>query len=258
VSERLIFGSHAGGQGDHLLWSAFPEIWTRMGYDVYMTNQQPPYRSQENYNLIWGHNPYMLGTVSEPATHGEPLLKSFVHGPKLNNPMHQLAITQGVNPYEINPYPKIYYPPKWLPEWRGKIVADPTSISQAFPPPVFDAWIEYLAWNFKFDPSKIIVLTSSADGPHGHGAMAGCERYQVRDLYEKVDILNSCAMILTADSGTNSLGSAIKQNRPWPDVLCLTTTMAYKDFIFSWPNVTYFPSDGLTPNYRYWYREEAK
>jgi hypothetical protein len=253
MSKRIVLGVHAGGLGDHLIYTTLPGLYRASGYDVFISsrtgNGEPFTRNPETRQLLWDGNAAVSAIVDEPpdgpSDRGGPFIKLCK---QLNSPIRAMEHCHGFT--TPNLYPELGYQPKLLDEWKGAIVADSRSISQPIHPHVFDRFAAELARWYEFDLSRVVVLESKHAGANGAGALAGCGRYVVRDIFEYADIVYSCKYFLVAESGGQVLAAAIKRGNVYPEkVFACFTTRAYNDRIFVFPNVTYKVTGQMSPDY---------
>jgi len=58
MSKKIIISQPWGGLGDNLQYSTLPELFSKKGYDVYISNNNKV-RNNEIFDLIWKMNPYI-------------------------------------------------------------------------------------------------------------------------------------------------------------------------------------------------------
>lgn len=239
ISPRIVIGAHAGGLGDNLLFSTLPELYTRAGYEVYVSTE-PTFRNMETYELVWRHNPFILGRTEEKANAGGWVFdrpgNAHVKMAKFtDSPISSIEKLHGFE--GRGKYPKIYYRPKFLPEWNNKIIADPRSISQQTTQKMFHEFILHVSRYNEINHVDIVVLESKHSGQSGSDCLPENDRYQVSTIFEYADIIFSCKAFLVAESGGQVLASAIKGCNEFPKVFGLHTTQSKNDRIFTMPNI---------------------
>ncbi len=248
----IVLDMHAGGLGDALIYSTLPERYARAGYDVYLCNE-PPLRNPEVRSLVWERNPFLRGfTDAKPNVGAEVLLRgaqqSFFGGPKrYRSIVEAFEAAHGFVPQNV--YPKIYYTPKFRRDARDTVFADPRSISQPIEPKLFDAFAKEICRWQQFDFDKVVQLESRYAGHHGTGALRGNPVYRVGDIYEYVDLIYSSKAFLVAESGGQTLASAIRGHSAFPRMFSLMTTRSYNDKLFVFDNITYHITGAASPDY---------
>ena len=63
-SKKIIISQPWGGLGDNLQFSTLPELYDKLGYEVYVSNNNKV-RNKEIYDLVWGENPYIKGVIDD-------------------------------------------------------------------------------------------------------------------------------------------------------------------------------------------------
>jgi hypothetical protein len=241
TSKRIVISSYAGGLGDTLCCSTLPEMYARQGYEVFIGRPrvEKSMRNPESQKIIWEMNPFVSGFVDEAGisfSHKEMHQHIWAQNDSITL-VEAMESLHGFKP--AHRFPKIYYQPKWRSEFKETIFADPTSISQTMRPDVFDSYIDHICRARDYDKNKIIVLSSNYAGRAGAEALAGNERLQVNDIFEYADLIYSCALFITSESGGAILASAIRGTEPCPEIFSLFTNSGMNDRLFQFPNVRY-------------------
>ena len=253
---KIVLGSHAGGLGDHLLYSTLPELYAmREMVEIFISTQPtvngPAFRNEETRALVWSFNPYVCGFVDEPPTVGEPHVWQMVkHSPRDKSPIARVERAHGF--YGVNAFPRIYYQPQYRSAWAGRVVGDATSISQGFSNDDYEQFVQYLCRFEPFSPDNLVMLESAHQGHSGRTVFPNNRRHTVESIFEYCDIIFSCAAFFCVESGSNTLASAIRQYAPTPRIFSLFSTKGFNEQIFTWKNVHYVVIGGLNANYRIW------
>jgi hypothetical protein len=200
---------------------------------------EPAIRNPETRRLVWEANPFVSGFVDDVGI-------TFTHREMHNWIWRQIETRTLVEAMEalhgfepVHRLPKIYFQPKWRPEVRETVYADPTSISQRMTPEVFDSFVDHVCRARKLDRDRIVVLSSQYSGAQGAGSLCNNPRYEVKDIFEYADIIASCRLFITTESGGSILASAIRGLEPTPEIFALVATRAMNDRLFQLPNVRY-------------------
>ena len=193
-----------GGLGDNLSQSTLPEIYTNKGYDVYLSVDQE-YRN-DGVKQLMDMNPYIKGYSARPVTTNIDLAiyeGNYPFNSRNKNYISRLEYATFGESY--NNYPKIYYTPKKLDEWKDKVFVDFDSVT------VQDHDIE------KF--------LSVARASHGDLVIKGVD-YTTKDIFEYIDIIFSCKKFLCTYTGSMVLAAAINARNSecyigqwWMDVI---------------------------------------
>lgn len=247
--DRIVLAPHAGGLGDMLLYSTLPQRYAQRGDEVYIASNPAP-RNLEAYDLVFGRNPYVSGVLDAPANAGGWIFKDYAiirEAKRLANPI--LAV-EHLHGFDRDVYsrvvPRIYADVGRRAKWLDRVVADPRSISQSMSPKAFGQFARWVCRWHGYDEDAIIVLDSKYAGPSGADSLPNNERYVVRDIYEYAEILLSAKAALVTESGGQVLAAAL---RPALPTYAIFTTMAYNDRLFTFPNVTYYVTGQMSPDY---------
>jgi FkbM family methyltransferase len=218
---KIVLKHTYPGLGDNLCHSTLPEIFSNMGYDVYISNEQG-YRNNEIKQLI-DMNPFIKGYTSRPVTHNiEEHLKG-AYPIQHENKNYHARIELSLFGHAINNYPKIYYSPKYLYEWADITFIDFNSVTEETPR---DEFLKYaLANNTNCVQTNIDV--------------------KVSNIFEYIDIIFSSKKFICTYSGSMVLAAAINIR----NVECYTTNSWLEEVIkgggycFHYDNVNYISYD---------------
>ena len=135
--KRIIIEQEWGGLGDNLQFSTLPEVGSKLGYEVYISNHNK-YRNLDIKRLVWDINPFISGYTDERGNLNDlfnpnPINKDF---PILDRWNDSLNIIQNIE-FQIfgdsyNENPLLYYRPNFIDNLSDKILLDPNSISTNF------------------------------------------------------------------------------------------------------------------------------
>ena len=240
-TKDVIISPYAGGLGDNLCFSTLPEMYARTGFKVLIGRPmvEPNIRNLEVQQLVWEANPFVSGYTEEMG-------KTFSHREmhhwiwaqnETRTLVEAMEALHGFTP--VHKYPKIYYEPNKRPDAKNEIFADPTSISQNITPEAFDEFARHICNARGYELSEIVVLSSKYSGKKGATALAGNRRYVVRDIFEYADLIFSCRLFITSESGGAILASAIRGEAKSPEIMTLFATNGMNDRLFQFPNVRY-------------------
>ena len=117
AGKKLVIQVFNGGLGDHLVYSALPELlWKQKQIKVYISTRSV-FRNQQIWDFVWGRNPYAAFTDDNGW---------YIHRPL---PFHEECKT--VNAYlmrlfhlDADDSPRIYYRPQVISLLEGKTVID--------------------------------------------------------------------------------------------------------------------------------------
>lgn len=245
---KVVLKIHGGGLGDSLLYSTCPEMWVRqLNAEVFI--ETIGFRTEGIPDLIWKHNPFISGFTSERATHSltsdaELRRQCIVHQ---NNIMGTEAYV-GLSPK--NRFPKIYWQPQYLSQFRNKVVVDPTGVTLMFDDATFRSYINYLVECNVLQQHEIIMMDAQIrPGAHNH-VLPEYPRHVAQDIFETASIIYSCRKFITNHSGLAALASAIKGANPYPEVHSIIAQAVYNKKIWKWDNLDYSVTGSLVEDFR--------
>lgn len=207
--KRIIIEQEWGGLGDNLQFSTLPEVGSKLGYEVYISNHNK-YRNLDIKRLVWDINPFISGYTDERGNLNDlfnpnPINKDF---PILDRWNDSLNIIQNIefqifgNSYNENPL--LYYRPNFIDNLSDKILLDPNSIST----------------NFSFD--SIIGSMSKEDLIILNQEMIGYTNIKSSSIFEWVDIITSAKEFICQLSGGTVVMAAYNKS-------CTVYTPTYND-----------------------------
>lgn len=243
--KKAILQAPVGGLGDGLLFSTLPELFSNAGYQVFIDANKTRCRNREVHELLYLINPFIDG-IHIGSEIGEDAIRIgivhdktfFLSARRFSSSMYACEFIHGFAP--THDRPKIYYSPKYLPEWADKVAFDPCSISQHFPAYVFRKFVTRLQFN-----EPLIKLSSPYAGRNGEETFESGAVYTVRDIFEYIDIIRSCKAFLCTESGSSSLAAAVRQD----NTFALCTTQHFNSRLYVYPNVIYTTTGELTGDY---------
>jgi len=233
--KTIIISQPYGGLGDNLQYSTLPELYAKEGYKVYISNKNA-YRNPEIYDLVWKSNPYVEG-ISDLEPNAGWAVSGYAQ--RMNH-MTEIEVIHGLeNGYRKCPV--IYYTPKLIPDLSNSLLYDPTSISGGWSSdenikPSFESmFIKHSDCDIrKIEFEKI----QNKDTPYFNHP-----KYIIHSIFDYCDAIYSCKVFVCFQSGSAVLASAVKQDRPTPEIIEFIPKGLYDcDFkIWNYPNITYLP-----------------
>lgn len=249
----MILKPHAGGLGDHLLYSTLPRRCYENS-EEFKLFYPTGVRNEETIDLVWGKNPYFAGYApKEEPFDAEEFLKarSLLHWVKnfewSIQGIERMCGFGGI----LSRFPEIYYEPKIIDDWKDTVFIDPFSTSQWFPDAQFEAFYRWvLRWRLDLQKSNIYILKSPGSGSLGPSRIFNMiPEWFCKDIYEYCDIIASCKAFLCTESGSSALAAAIHRENSFHRVFALCTTQHFNDRIFLYPSVRYCVTGDLTQDY---------
>lgn len=225
-----IIRAHHKGLGDSIQVSTLPQLLHQQGHDVYISSETPC--NQQVYDLVWGMNPYVKGSLSLPGNCGEipgleydNLCDSFIGNWEMINGLDY-----------TNDYPIVYYQPKEI-----KSLKDATIIDMSCNSRNGDYNKDHLLYFASYNYSRDGALQLAGDGIYANDY--GLPALEIKDIFHLCDVIASCKKYVCLNSGGHSLASALKRNKDI-DVDCIVThTPIFESMYvrknFFYPNINY-------------------
>ncbi len=249
--KKVIIVQNWGGLGDNLQFSTLPELFSKRGYDVYISNHNKV-RNQEIFDLVWGKNPYVKGICDDynGIIAGADIQSRWPKAEENYYFIHRIEIAHGHSP--TNLYPKIYYNPKKNINYAKYTVIDITGESQSFELKMqfLQKYInDYLINNnTDFNNIKVIGFKNLKKNDN-ITYFSEYDILYIENIYEYCDIIYSCENFLTSNSGAHNLASAIKQSNETPNIVCWNHwenwPECFEKGYYHYPNVKYVTMRGL-------------
>lgn len=222
--EKIVLKHTYGGLGDNLSQSTLPEVYTNMGYDVYLHVDQE-YRN-DGVKQLMELNPFIKGYSSRPVTTNIDLAiyegKYPFTSPNKNYISRLEYATFGQS---FNNYPKIYYKPNFIEEWKDKVFVDFDSVT--------------------IQDHDIDKFMGVAQTRHANLVINKVD-YTPKDIFEYIDIIYSCDRFLCTYTGSMVLASAINRRNVdcyigqyWIDII------RHGGYCYHFDNVDYINVDNL-------------
>ena len=195
------------GLGDSLFLSHLPQIAKESGqYDKVYIHEAKQLRSKEILELVWLMNPYVDGITEENEQF--PDSKSVKNLPSQTgegNLLDDLMLLYGLDDGKRYHEPIIYYKPRYIKEFKNKIVYDPNYVSFAADNVSSKDVYEYFA---KRSLSVDIML---ALGKKYVMINSIKEIYKTKSLRNFCDILYSAKEVFCFATGTATLCAALEK-----------------------------------------------
>lgn len=243
---KVILYQPWGGLGDNLQFSTLPKLYSEIGYEFYISDQNV-YRNPEIKKLVWDLNPYVKGISNENPTIGGHTIQDMIR----NNFIERIEESHGFK-NTGNRYPSIYYEPNFINELENKTILSLGSISVVYDDNYINSFLQKMVNKDKEDVLQLKFhneLSNDNSGnfsgksyPHITHSYA-YDIYPVNDIFHHCDIIASCKRYITLLAGSSVLASAImaKTNKKNTEVILIgnyiNMVLAGKHYYFD--NITY-------------------
>lgn len=212
------------GLGDNLAGSTLPEILDYNGYDVYMSTKQG-FRNEEVRELIM-MNPFIKGYKDEDNCLNIEEIFYRDYPMDLENKSYIARIEHMVFGQSFNETPKIYYTPKFLPEWADKTFVDFSAVTLGNTTPY-----ELFKREVMKNNTNVVFNTTTLN------------------IFNYIDIMFSCKKFICTMTGSNSLASAVRKNNTECYIMSswIYFILQGGGYCFHYNNVNYIPIDDTFP-----------
>jgi hypothetical protein len=247
---EIIIYQPWGGLGDNLQFSTLPELYHSLGYKVYISNDNA-HRNSEIYDLVWGNNPYVLGKKQGISNAGS--CRERYWPPESDNEwfLHRIEIAHGFP--RSSDYPKIYYCPTVESHLNDTVIVDITGFSSVFANEKYYEFFDKIQNVIQENMSNIKIISFKYTEINKKNIeiyqkyFGNYESLIINNIYEYCDVLKSCKMFITVNSGAHSLAAAIKKDNISPRIICYNqfghfTPERIKGF-YNYKNVEYINSN---------------
>jgi hypothetical protein len=214
ADDKIVILSHPWkGLGDSLQFSTLPELYSKLGYKVYISSKIQ-YQNSQVFDLVWKLNPYIEGVSDMEPNIGackgfhSNLSSDFITNIELNH-----GLTNG-----YRKYPVVYYTPKLIPELSNTLLYDSTSYSgrEGHTDDVINPSFKSIFAKYPEASIKKIEYESNVqnrDLPYFQH-----NKYIIKSIYDLCDAIYSCKVFLCLFSGGSVLASTLKQDNPTPQI----------------------------------------
>lgn len=217
-----------GGLGDNLQFSTLPEMLTKKGFDVYISDQSQ-WRNQEIYDLVWGLNPYVKGISNEITNCGS--VKKYASISEDFSIIEDWEVIHSLKP--TNKYPKIYYQPKFVEKYANK-----TFIDLCYSSTYYDEKKLTEAVNKIIDEDIIEITFSSKVATKRGTDIEFKNRIVINSIFDYCDLIFSCKKLHTLFTGNSVLASAIIQDGE-KKCDCIVNEYFFNSKIYIFDNINY-------------------
>lgn len=228
----IILSQPWGGLGDNLQFSTLPQFYAEKGCDVYLSSDNA-YRNPQIYDIVWKLNPYIKGISDLPPNAGACQGVYWINNEYIKSIEYAHGCRAG-----LNKYPVVYYQPKKIESLANTVLYDINAASNMYTDSFIYSEFKKILITYPDCEKKQVIPTSLPNirtAPQFY-----TESIEVRDLFEYCDLLYSCKAIVCLHSGTAVLASAIKQDRPTPDIHSIHNQAMRDPEGFLFDNVTYY------------------
>ena len=210
ANKDIIISQPWGGLGDNLQFTTLPELYSKLGYKVYISSTNA-YRNPEIYDLVWKLNPYVEGISDKPENAGA--CKNYRNNPEysfIKNVELQHGLTNG-----YRDYPVLYYEPKIIQDLSNVVLYDVTSISSNPNDNTIHACFESVFNIYRESTIKKIEFTKINNRESSYFLH---QTYKINTIFDMCDALYSCKAFIGLFSGAAVLASTLNQNKQDPKI----------------------------------------
>jgi hypothetical protein len=203
---RNIIYQPWGGLGDNLAHSIIPELCNQAGIKCYLSKHNV-YRNQEIHDFVWKLNPYIEEErLDSTDLSWLDMVKQYEVGKQ-----NHIQVLQKIYGFDTNfEYPKIYYTPKYIDNFKNKVLIDLTAHSAMsfITPTGIQAILNQL--NIDKENAVYVIHTKVKYSADVITLQDKIETVDINDLNYYSDVITSCKRFITLLSGQSVLASTLK------------------------------------------------
>ncbi len=241
----IVLGSNWPGLGDNLQFSTLPEeFWNQYKRYTYISNQAK-FRNNEIYDLVWGCNPYVKGTINRKRNIGDLPFSTLKNISNSTSSVPNWEALNGLIP--TNSLPKIYYKPKSKSGFKNVVLVDLSSTSMQ----IADDSEDSIDFNdptiyklsslkkackdvyrkldkLEFVEVKFPNINVESKPKARFSDLVGIDNKEltINSIFDYCDYIHSSHGIITLYSGQSALSSAIKNSGSEVKIYCIITKSA--------------------------------
>lgn len=232
------------GLGDHSVYTSLPERFAKLGYDVYL-DKDNAYSNAGIYELLWERNPYIKDFSDKKPNAGYVRQGLFYEIANRLPGYRSIEAMERAHalppPYSMAP--KLYYEPQpFIIDLSKTVLVDFSSVSSKIGVRGIGEALRMMAGRFR-NPDFLQLLFAKRISLHA--TLADLPSYEVRSIFEYVDMLHACRAWVGSEAGGQSLASAVRgehevyDEEARPEVVCTITPRTFNSRGYTYANVDY-------------------
>ena len=257
------------GLGDHAMMTTLPERFSKLGYDVYLDKDMMA-NNDGIRQLLWESNPYIKGLSDKKPNAGygasgaiQGRFYTIANALPGCRSIEAIERANGLPP----PYgmaPKIYYEPKpFFIDLSNKVLVDFTAVSSHIGLRGKQEAVNMM--KARFDDPKGENLLQVIHKKHValHPPQIAAQGYEIRDIFEYMDMLHACRAWIGSEAGGQSLASAVRGEHDVydmdarPEIVCTIVPRTFNSRGYTYRNVDYRVTSDTEAVADYWQPHEV-
>ena len=245
-----------------MIYSTLPERYTKLGFEVYL-DQDNLTRNPEVHDLIWGKNPYIIGTSDKKPNAGYCNQGKF-YDIANRFPIGSIEAMERAHGL-LPPYskaPKIYYEPQpFKVDLSQAVLLDFNTISSQF---AGDAIMEMIVKaNERFLHARQAYIVRFGDAISRQNAEMDGPSIVMGSIYEYVDAIASCSAWVGSEAGGQALAAAVRGEHDVyemdarPEIICLISPRTFNSRGYTFRGVDYRVTTKTNYDGDYWQPHEV-
>ena len=232
------------GLGDHMLATTLPERFAKLGFDVYL-DQDNATSNPEIHELLWARNPYVKGTSDKKPNAGYAVWGAFYEIANRLPGYRSIEAMERAHglppPYSIAP--KIYYEPQpFHLDLSGTVLLDFSAVSSAIGLRGIQEAVHMMNSKFRnapylqvLHPKHVVLHTPAIQAP----------AYSVQSIFEYMDMLAACRAWVGSEAGGQALAAAVRgehdvyDEEARPEVVVTSTPRTWNSRGYTFRGVDY-------------------
>lgn len=251
------------GAGDHWVFSTLAKRFTELGRKVYLYRVTCA-RNNDVLDMVWGRNPYILGTTDRAPNAGY-VRQGLFYEVANRYPIGCIAameIAHGLPPpYSIAPYIN-YQPKKFHFELKDTVLVDFSAVSSKIAEQGVGEFIRTMKGRFRNAPFLQILPPKHAAL---HPPQIACPSVQINNIAEYFDALSGARAWIGSEAGGQSFAATVRgehtvyEMNARPEIVCCATMKTFNSRGYTYAGVDYRSTIfGDDKNGDYFFPDEMK
>ena len=232
------------GAGDHFIFSTLARRFAELGRNVYLYHQTCA-RNSDILDMVWGRNPYIIGTTDRAPNAGyvrQGLFYEVANRLPGHRAIEAMERAHGLPPpYSIAPWVN-YQPKKFHLDLSQVILIDFSAVSSKISEQGIGEHLRAMKGRFRGAPFVQIIPPKFASL---HPPTIKCDSIQIDGIAEYFDALASCRAWVGSEAGGQSFAATVRGEfdvynmDARPEVVCVMTPQTENDGGYTYRGVDY-------------------
>lgn len=243
----ILSAGHLVGAGDHFIYSTLAKRFHELGRKVYLYRITCA-RNTEILDMVWGRNPYIIGTTDRAPNAGyvrQGLFYEVANRLPGHRAIEAMERAHGLPPpYSLAPWVN-YTPKKYHIDLSGAILIDFSAVSSKISDQGIGEHLRAMKGRYRNAPFVQLIPPKFASL---HPPQIRCESIQLPSegsIYAYFDALASCRAWVGSEAGGQSFAAAVRGEYDVydldarPEIVCVMTPQTENDGGYTYRTTEY-------------------